>query len=100
METLDETDQHIWTPPEIQYQLALGPMNSRLTATPTEIKDPEVETYRTKPTLTYKNDDAKQIPTISPSKKIPFEQNLHSQARLPVLCNLTNFSRGSQSSYF
>ncbi|TQS34133.1 hypothetical protein Golomagni_05497 [Golovinomyces magnicellulatus] len=82
METLDETDQHIWTPPEIQYQLARGPMNSRLIPLPTEIKDPEVETYETKPTLIYKNGDAKQIPIISPSQQIPFEQNLPSQARL------------------
>ncbi|RKF62371.1 hypothetical protein GcM3_148018 [Golovinomyces cichoracearum] len=83
-----ETDQHIWTP-EIQYQLALGPMNSRLTATPTEIKDPEIKTYKTKPTLTYKNDDAKKIPTISPSKQIPFKQNLYSQARLSLLRLMT-----------
>ncbi|RKF59616.1 hypothetical protein GcC1_173045 [Golovinomyces cichoracearum] len=40
METLDEIDQHIWTPPEIQYQLARGPINSRLIAPPTETKDP------------------------------------------------------------
>ncbi|RKF82942.1 hypothetical protein GcM3_019026 [Golovinomyces cichoracearum] len=73
METLDETDHHIWTPLEIQYQLARVPMNSRLIAPPTEKKDPEVETYGTKPTLIYKNDDAKQIPTFSPSQKIPFK---------------------------
>ena len=81
IETLDETDQHIWTPPEIQYQLARGPMNSRLVAPPTESKDLKVETYEKKPTLLYKDDDAKQIPTISPSQQIPFEQNLPSRTR-------------------
>lgn len=81
METLGETDQHIWTPPEIQYQLARGHMNTRLIALPTETKDPEAETYETKSTLVYKNQDAKQIPTISQSQQIPFKQNLPSQAR-------------------
>ncbi|KAI6245781.1 hypothetical protein HI914_06267 [Erysiphe necator] len=81
METLGETDQHIWTPPEIQYQLARGHMNSRLIAPPTETKDPEAETYETKSTLVYKNEDAKQIPTISQSQQISFKQILPSQAR-------------------
>ncbi|KHJ34326.1 putative glycosyl [Erysiphe necator] len=78
METLGEIDQHIWTPPEIQYQLARGHRNSRLIVLYNEMhvnrktKDPEAETYETKSTLVYKNIDAKQI---------PFKQILPSQVR-------------------